>query len=401
MDDNIELVSDGENLAVIGSQKAVERFLRSVGLLDISKDLDTVKISVALGRGAEMAQAASEISARTGRYIKLTKESAGDMNRFGLMPTKTKGVSHAMLGDPGKIGKWLQVEAGNGQMLGNPALLSGAAGIMAQFARQHEAAELKELLIRIDEKLDDVRRRQRDEVLAKLDRVSDAIEDAMDVREHDGDQQTAWEKVVAESAVIGEVRADSLRAIKALADKLSNNSGVGRLAKSMKEIEQEVAIWLAVLARCFQLDDEYQVLELEHVLATAPAAIDRHRLALNDSKQRRRNKVATKTQKLIIKMDEVGGFASSNVLLHSRSAQAVINSANQTSDSVEDFHRPLEISFSRVELRRTRWKEAIQDPQQLKNAGLEAGRRALQGVAIVGGSVVVAAVVAKAKEDAS
>lgn len=100
-------------------------------------------------------------------------------------------------------------------------------------------------------------------------------------------------------------------------------------------------------------------------------------------------------------MDEVGGFASSNVLLHSRSAQAVINSANQTSDSVEDFHRPLEISFSRVELRRTRWKEAIQDPQQLKNAGLEAGRRALQGVAIVGGSVVVAAVVAKAKEDAS
>lgn len=296
MDDNIELVSDGENLAVIGSQKAVERFLRSVGLLDISKDLDTVKISVALGRGAEMAQAASEISARTGRYIKLTKESAGDMNRFGLMPTKTKGVSHAMLGDPGKIGKWLQVEAGNGQMLGNPALLSGAAGIMAQFARQHEAAELKELLIRIDEKLDDVRRRQRDEVLAKLDRVSDAIEDAMDVREHDGDQQTAWEKVVAESAVIGEVRADSLRAIKALADKLSNNSGVGRLAKSMKEIEQEVAIWLAVLARCFQLDDEYQVLELEHVLATAPAAIDRHRLALNDSKQRRRNKVATKTQ---------------------------------------------------------------------------------------------------------
>ena len=172
MDDNIELVSDGENLAVIGSQKAVERFLRSVGLLDISKDLDTVKISVALGRGAEMAQAASEISARTGRYIKLTKESAGDMNRFGLMPTKTKGVSHAMLGDPGKIGKWLQVEAGNGQMLGNPALLSGAAGIMAQFARQHEAAELKELLIRIDEKLDDVRRRQRDEVLAKLDRVS-------------------------------------------------------------------------------------------------------------------------------------------------------------------------------------------------------------------------------------
>lgn len=401
MDDDIELVSDGESLAVFGEKNAVDRFLRSVGLLATSLDLDMTKFSAVLGRGSEIAQAASEISARTGRYIRLTKESAENMHEFGLMPTKTKGVSHVMLGDPGNISKWLQVEDGAGQLLSNPALLSGAAGIMAQLASQHEAKELKELLVRIDEKLDDVRRRQRDEVLAKLDRVVDALDDAMVIREYGGDQQTAWEKVLVESATIAEIRGDALRAMEALADKVSNNSGVGRLAKSMKEIEQETAIWLAVLARCFQLQDDYQILELDHVLATTPANIDRHRLALNDSKAKRRLKVSKKTQHLISKMDEASGFASSNVLLHARAAKSVIDSANQVGDSVEEFHRPLEIDFVRSAVARTPWKEASRDPQQLKSAGLEAGRRALQGVAVVGGAALTIAVTARLKEDAS
>lgn len=401
MDDDIELVSDGESLAVFGERNAVERFLHSVGLLATSKDLGMDKLSAVFGQGSEIAQAASEISARTGRYIKLTKESSEHMHEFGLMPTKTKGVSHAMLGDPGSISKWLQVEDGVGQLLANPALLSGAAGIMAQLARQHEARELKELLVQIDAKLGEVRRRQRDEVLAKLDRVVEALEDAMFIRKYAGDQQTAWEKVVAESATIAEIRADALRAIEALADKISNNPGVGRLAKSMKEIEQELAIWLAVLARCFQLDDEYQILELEHVLVTAPAAIDRHRLALNESKQKRRGKVSNKTQDLLRKMDEASGFASANVLLHAWAAKSIIDSINQVGGSVEEFHRPLAIDFSRDALTRVPWNEAIRDRQQLKNAGFEAGRRTLQGVAVAAGAALTVAAAIKAKEESS
>ena len=46
----------------------------------------------------------------------------------------------------------------------------------------------------------------------------------------------------------------------------------------------------------------------------------------------------------------------------------------------------------------TRWRDALHDRKQLKNAGTEAGRTALTGVAIVGGTAVAAAVsVAAAK----
>ena len=51
-------------------------------------------------------------------------------------------------------------------MLTNPAVLAGAAGIMAQFAMQQTMDEITDYLATIDEKLDDVLRAQKDAVLS-------------------------------------------------------------------------------------------------------------------------------------------------------------------------------------------------------------------------------------------
>lgn len=391
MAEEVELVSDGETLAVVGEQNAVEAFLEYLGLLKLSKEFRIERLGFFLGRGADAAHAASELSAKAGRFVKLTKESAERMSECGLMPTKTKGISHAMLGDPGHINKWLQVEDTAGAFLTNPAVLSGAAGVLAQLARQHEARELRELLERIDEKLDDVRQRQRDEVLAKLDRVVEAVENAKAIREYEGDTQTAWEKVVSESGTIAEIRGDALRALEALADKVTNKAGIGSLAKSMREVEQEVAVWLAVLARCFQLDDDYKDLELDHVLDTAPATVERHRMGLADTLQKRRAKISKKTQYLVSKLEEASGFAASNVVLHARAARAIVESVNNVGDSLEEFHRPIDIEFSRDVKAAVRWRDAVRDPQQLRNATAEVGPK-LGAMALTGGALVVGAV---------
>lgn len=50
--------------------------------------------------------------AESGRWVKLTAESAQKVKQFGLMPSKTPGVSHAMIGAPGHIRGWLQLESG-------------------------------------------------------------------------------------------------------------------------------------------------------------------------------------------------------------------------------------------------------------------------------------------------
>ncbi|MDO5699284.1 MAG: hypothetical protein Q4G51_15065 [Dermatophilus congolensis] len=389
----VELIHDGEGLAVIGEPSAVERFLGSVGLLSLAQDLPLVKLGAALDSGSKLADSAARVVENAGSYVRLTKESAEQVKEFGLMPTKTKGISHAMLGDPGSISKWIQVEDGPASFLTNPAVLSGAAGVMAQLARQQEAKELKQLLVSIDGKLDDVRRRQRDEVLAKMDRVSFVIDEAMAIREHGGDRETAWGKVKSEVGTIAEVQADALRAIEALADKATEKTGVGALAKATQEIESEVGVWLAVLARCFQLQNEYAVLELDHVLDTAPSSLDGHRLGLDAALQERRGKIVAKTGQLMNRLDVAGGIARENVLLHARASRAVINSINTVGGSIDDFHVPFAIEPDREALTPIRWRDAIRDSQQLRNAAAEAGPKV--AATVVGAGALVLTVVLK------
>jgi hypothetical protein len=174
MDDEIQLISDGAGVAVIGDSAAVERFLASEGLP--SRDLGLPKARRVLGAGSAAAQAGSEIAASSGRWVKLTEESAQMVKKYGLMESKTPGVSHAMVGKPGDIKSWLQIAKGPGSAAANPALLAGAAGLMAQLAMQQAMDEITDYLATIDEKLDDVLRAQKDTVLAQGIEPSDRSE---------------------------------------------------------------------------------------------------------------------------------------------------------------------------------------------------------------------------------
>jgi hypothetical protein len=83
--------------------------------------------------------------------VKLTEESAQAVKKFGLMDTKTPGVIHAMVGQPGDIKQWIQVVKAPGSMVTNPAMLAGAAGVMAQMAMQQQMDAIMDYLAAIDE----------------------------------------------------------------------------------------------------------------------------------------------------------------------------------------------------------------------------------------------------------
>lgn len=385
---DIELVSDDDGLVVVGEEAAVKRFLEHAGLTPNAKEFALGKLSTLLKSGAELAKTASGIAEQSAFYLKLTPESAKRLqDAGGLMKTKTTGVSHAMLGDPGKVNRWLQVEDGRASVLTNPAVLSGVGGLMSQIAQQAEAQELKAVLVKIDEKLDQVQRTQRDLVLAKMHRAAAAIEEAMTLHQHGGDPETLWDKVSGESATILEVQNAALLQLGALADRVNNKRKTGELAKITNQVERDVAIQLSILARCFELQDEFRIVELDYVLATAPEKLEGHRLGIDEARQKRRADVLDKTRRLMELMDAAGGIANANILLHARAARSVIDSLNETAVTVHAFHTPLGIASSRETLSATRWRDALQDPQQLKNAGLEAGQKA----AVVGGSLAALA----------
>src|SRR3954462_14680611 len=127
MDDEVELISDGDGLAVIGNPTAVERFMASVGL---SSNAGSLRLGAAFNSGASVAQTGAAIAANSARWVKLTEQSAQAVKDYGLTPTKTPGVSHAMVGRPGDIMQWIQIVKSPGSMVSNPTVLAGAAGIM-------------------------------------------------------------------------------------------------------------------------------------------------------------------------------------------------------------------------------------------------------------------------------
>jgi len=370
MDDEIQLISDGDGLAVIGDPAAVERFLVSEGLS--SKDLGLPRLGAVLSTGAAVAQAGSEIAANSDRWVKLTKESAQLVNKYGLRKSSKTGLSTGVLkGNSGQVKGFVQFVSGPESLLTNPALLAGAAGIMAQVAMQQTMDEIIDYLATIDEKLDDVLRAQEDAVWADMIGAGFDIDEAMTIREHAGRvNEVTWSKVQATSATIARTQAYALRQLDALAEKMERKAKIGDLAKTAKEAESKVQGWLVVLARCFQLQDAIAVLELDRVLDAAPDDLDGHRLGLKASRQKRLDTISRSTERLMARMDTAAGTANTKVLLHPATSPAVVQSREHVAGAVADFHGRLGIESGRQSLEAMRWVDAA---SEVRDKVLETG----------------------------
>jgi hypothetical protein len=371
MENEIQLISDGDGLAVIGESTAVEHFLASEGLA--SRDLELPRLTKVLGAGAAAAQAGSEIAANAGRWVKLTPDSAAKVKTLGLMPSKTPGVSHAMIGKPGNVKSWLQISTGPGSLASNPALLSGAAGIMTQLAMQQAMDEITDYLATIDAKLDDVLRAQKDAVIASMIGVGFDIEEAMTLREHVGRvNEITWSKVQSSSATIARTQSYALLQLDALAEKLEGNARVSDLLQAAKDAEAKTQEWLAVLARCFQLQDAIAVLELDRVRETAPEDMDGHRLGLKAARKDRLDSISRSTDRLLLRMAAAAASANLKVLLNPSQSPAVVKSNAHVAAVVNDFHERLGIENRRGALEARRWGEAAADVRdKTREAGSE------------------------------
>src|SRR5690606_8763223 len=122
------------------------------------------------------------------------------------------------------------------------------------------------------------------------------IDEAMTIRRgvRRGSEVT-WSKIESTSATVAATQAYALRRLDALAEKLEGQSDFGDLAKAAKSAEDSTQEWLAVLARCFQLQEATAILELDRVFDAAPDELERHRLGLRTARQNRIELIARST----------------------------------------------------------------------------------------------------------
>lgn len=379
----LELISDGTGLAVLGDPAAVERFLSSGGVP--SRDLQLKrKLGGALNIGSAAVRGSSEIAAGAGRWVKLTEESAKALKLGDAMKGSSDGVSRAVVTSNGKITNILEfLKPGSvGSMLTNPAVLAGVAGIMSQLAMQQSMDEITEYLAVIDEKVDDILRAQKDGSIARMIGVGLVIDDALLKRELVGRvSDVTWSSVQGAAQVIAETQSYALRRLDALAEKLEKKSNLGDVAKAAKDAERDVEEWLAVLARCFQLQDGLAVLELDRVLDSEPNDLDRHRAAVRAGRDQRGELIAKSTRRLLARMDAAATRANSQVLLHPLKPGEVVRSSNEVGADVVVFHETLGITDGRSDLEKKRWLVAA---GEARDAVLETGAAGLNATAKAG-----------------
>ncbi|MBL7255614.1 hypothetical protein [Paractinoplanes lichenicola] len=378
MENEIELISDGDGLAVIGHPAAVDRFLAAERLP--SKDLGLKRLIPSLGTTAKVLKAGADMSEKSGRWVQLTAESAQAVKKYNLMAGSRDGVSRAVLTDHGKITGLLEiVQQSPAAMLTNPAVLTGAAGLMAQLAMKQSMQEITDYLAVIDAKVDAVLRAQTDAVLADMIGVELVIDEALTIWEQVGRvSEVTWSKVQATPVPLARTQAYALRQLDGIAERLETQSKVGDLARTTKEAELKVQEWLAVLARCFQLQDAVSVLELDRVLGAAPQELEEHRVAIRIARRNRIEIIARSTGRLLARMDAAAGTANAKVLLNPTSSRAVVHSTNHVATTVVDFNGRLGIERDRQSLSARRWLDAATEVRdKVLDTGAEVGTKVL------------------------
>ncbi|MEO8528145.1 MAG: hypothetical protein ABI435_03620 [Pseudolysinimonas sp.] len=391
MDNEIELINDGDGLAILGDPTAIERFLVAQGLPSRALVLPRINPK-AVGTAGAAIKTGSEVAANAGRWVKLTEKSANAIKTTGLMTGSAPGVSRAVLTDKGKISGIVEFIKGPGSLLTNPAVLAGAAGIMAQLAAEQAMDEITAYLELIDEKVDDILRAQKDSALADMIAVGFMIDDAMTIRAEVGRvSEVTWSTMQNSPLAIARTQAYALRQLDALAEKMENKTDVNALRRVTTEAETSAQEWLAVLARCFQLQDGMAVLELDRVLDSSPDELDRHRVGLRKARLNRLGLITRSTERLLARMDAAAQVANTKVLLHPFDSRAVVKSGNHVAGRVIDFHRRLGIAGSRASLEAKPWMEAADDARikvvATSRDGVDIAKRVGAGTLDLGRSV--------------
>ena len=147
----ITVIKDEHGLLFLGNPKEIKAWLDDRGLA--SREF----VSKALRTGGSAVQTAAKVSSESGRWVKLTKDSAKLLEKYGKAGAIQPGVVQK---SNGQIVKWLRFE--NPSQLFSPAMATGVAGMMTQMALEQAIQEITDYLKSIDEKVGDLLQDQKD-----------------------------------------------------------------------------------------------------------------------------------------------------------------------------------------------------------------------------------------------
>ncbi|TPW77710.1 hypothetical protein [Schumannella soli] len=331
----------------------------------------------ALGRAGQALGIAATVQESSGRWVKLTKESAQLLKDLGIS-NPTSGVAR---GDGGRILKHLVFEP---TTLLSPTVLTSLAAVATQASLEASLDEIKEYLEEIDQKLDQLLQQRKIQALGQLGGVTLAIQEADAIHAATGTvSAVTWSKVQANSLALQTMQAESIAQLHAIADRVQSVAGdTDESARMLEKVEDDVTFWLGVLARTLALQDRQYVLELARVADSAGEDLESHRQGITIARTERGERIARSLGAINGSVRAGSDLSNFARVANPFSSRTVTQRANAVNRSVEDFAEHSGLELVAVEaIREMRWGGAVKAlvgdaVTQVGSAGAEVADRA-------------------------
>lgn len=387
----ITVIKDDQGLLFLGDSHEIQQFLEERGLA--SREFRTK----ALKMGGAALQKASDASMRSGRWVKLTEESAELLKQYGKAGSIQPGVAQAA---NGRIVKWLKFETPS--QLFSPAMATGVAGMMTQMALEQAIQEITDYLAAIDEKVNDLLQDQKDRVLADLMGVVFELDEATSIRDRTGTlTDSAWSKVAPCAKTTGTALAYALTKLQGICDKLSRARSAEDVDDVLERGTDDARMWPYVIARAIQTRDRLSVIELERAFAEKPEVLEEHRLAIVEARKDRLAKVRALVDGMRVTLGEAADRIRDEKMLHPIIVDRSLERLDVLMSAADEFSRQLGVEIDEKTIERalrwdkaarkfvkTRAADAADAGEQLAAGARDLGGKALIGVQGLGGAVV-------------
>lgn len=295
-----------------------------------------------LHRAAVLFQGVSQFQLESGRYLKLTRESYAFLQKYGVRNPVSGTIRRGDIGqlrNSGQFVKNLAFETGSRA----PAVISNAAGIVAQAAIERSLAEIKDYLRDHTEKLDRLLNRTWKQSLNRLDGYERRLRDAESYFVANKRlTQTHWDGIAPLVGDLEGIFEQSISEMKDGANQLIETQGNGRkLHKLVESFREETSHRLTVLAQAFQLLDTYDRLSVVRVVDHEPEDAVSFTTHLLNAREDRLTKISGELREIQEIILSSISFSDLSSVLHASKNNEAIDSANATIAQIEYLLRAI------------------------------------------------------------
>lgn len=399
---SVTIIQDEQSITFLGDAGAIDLWLKDEGFNSKAFKAKAVQTVSMASKGA---QKASDAMVESGRWVKLTKESAELVAKYGTNGKKGNLFSGVARRKNGNIVKHLQFTKAD-QL--NPAMLTGISGVMAQMALEQAVSEITDYLKEIDAKLDDLLRDQKDQTVSKLAGISHMIDETMLIYQQVGSiSETTWSKVSGCPQDIATIQAYAIAKIKGLTEKVEREQDPKQVRPLTQQIRQEIHQWLGMLASAVKMQDQVSCIELARVCQEEPEQLEAHKKGVVLARNKRLEEIEQSLNALGRQLETKVGIVGGKVLLNPYSSPHAIANIESITGDLNTFASTLQLEHIHLHVEDgPTWIQAagkaVDDTgKALQNAGQQTAHAVQDaGNAIAKGAQDTGAAVARGMQDA-